>query len=125
MSLCMNCKIVHCSYSKLDCFSSPFLFLQLFRNALIFMMTFFHLHDVPPVPPAVYCPASVGGNWSSVSGKVMQVNLQQYKIDENYREVFSCLYILMLNFKAGVAELPWCVLTGNIWAPPLQNNLMG
>lgn len=44
----------------------------------------FHLHDVPPVSPAVHYPASVDGSWSSVSGKVMQVNLQLCKIDENW-----------------------------------------
>lgn len=126
MSLSMNCKTVHCSHSKLAYFSSPSLFLQLFRNAVIFMMTYFHFHhDAPPVPPAVYYPASVDGNWSPVSGKVMQINLQQYKIDENYWEVFSSLYTLMFNFKAGVAEFPWCVLIGNVGVPPLQNNLRG
>lgn len=72
MSLCMNCKTVHCSHSKLACFSSPSLFLQLFRNAIIFMITFFHPHDVPPVPPAVYYPSSVDVSWSSEAGKVMR-----------------------------------------------------
>lgn len=41
----------------------------------------FYLLDVPPMSPAVYYPASVDGKWSSVSGKDMQVKLQQYKIE--------------------------------------------
>lgn len=47
------------------------------------MQSTFPLHDVPLVSHATYYPTSIVGNWSSVSGKVMQVKLQQYKLDEN------------------------------------------
>lgn len=74
MPLCVNCKTVCCSHSKLACFSNSSLSHQLFRNTVNFSSLWC---------PAM-SPASVDGNWSSVSGKVTQVKPEQYKIDENW-----------------------------------------